>query len=87
MTTFFSVVVGLNHFLVTYLRCMTSSHPRKWPQWLPWAEFWFITNYGASTYMSPFRAPYGRDPPMMLKGSTIPSNIHSVNQLQQERGE
>ena len=75
----------VNRCLETYLRCMTGSQPRKWPQWLPWAEFWFNTNYSASTKMSPFKALYGRDPPLLLKGTTIPSKIESVNQLQQER--
>ena len=75
----------VNRCLETYLRCMTGSQPRKWPQWLPWAEFWFNTNYSASTKMSPFKALYGRDPPLLLKGTTIPSKIESINQLQQER--
>ncbi|WVZ22534.1 hypothetical protein V8G54_001078 [Vigna mungo] len=58
----------VNRCLETYLCCMTSTHPRKWPQWLSWAL-------------------YGRDPPLLLKGSTIPSKVQSVNQLQQERDE
>ncbi|WVZ19621.1 hypothetical protein V8G54_006943 [Vigna mungo] len=77
----------VNRCLETYLRCMTGTHPRKWPQWLSWAEFWFNTNYSISTKMSPFKALYGRDPPLLLKGSTIPSKVQSVNQLQQERDE
>ncbi|WVZ02752.1 hypothetical protein V8G54_023558 [Vigna mungo] len=77
----------VNRCLETYLRCMTSTHPRKWPQWLSWVEFWFNTNYSSSTKMSPFKALYGRDPPLLLKGSTIPSKVQSVNQLQQERDE
>ncbi|KOM54767.1 hypothetical protein LR48_Vigan10g065900 [Vigna angularis] len=74
----------VNRCLETYLRCMTGSQPRKWPQWLPWAKFWFNTNYSASTKMTPFKALYGRDPPLIFKGNTIPSKIQSVNQLQQE---
>ncbi|XP_047161824.1 uncharacterized protein LOC124831784 [Vigna umbellata] len=35
--------------------------------------------------MSLFKALYGRDPPLLLKGTTIPSKVQSVNQLQQER--
>ncbi|WVZ08755.1 hypothetical protein V8G54_022101 [Vigna mungo] len=77
----------VNHCLETYLRCMIGTHPRKWPQWLSWPEFWFNTNYNISTKMSPFKALYGRDPPLLLKGSTIPSKVQSVNQLQQERDE
>ncbi|WVY97031.1 hypothetical protein V8G54_029182 [Vigna mungo] len=77
----------VNRCLETYLRCMTGTHPRKWPQWLSWAEFWFNTNYSISTKMSPFKALYGCDPPLLLKGSTIPSKVQTVNQLQQERDE
>jgi len=35
--------------------------------------------------MTPFKALYSRDPPLLLQGTTIPSKIDSVNQLQQER--
>jgi len=35
--------------------------------------------------MTPFKALYGRDPPLLLKGTTIPSKIESVNQFQDER--
>jgi len=75
----------VNRCLETYLRCMTGSQPKLWPSWLPWAEFWFNTNYHASSKMTPFKALYGRDPPLLLKGTTIPSKIESVNQLQVER--
>jgi len=37
--------------------------------------------------MTPFKNLYGRDPPLILKGITIPSRVESINQLQQEHGE
>lgn len=35
--------------------------------------------------LTPFKALYGRDPPYLLKGSTIPSVVEEVNVLTQER--
>jgi len=35
--------------------------------------------------MTPFKALYGHDPPLLLKGTTIPCKIESVNQFQDER--
>lgn len=64
---------------------MTGSHPKIWPTWLPWTEFWSNTNYNASSKVTSFKDLYGRDPPLVLKGITIPSKVASVNQLQEER--
>lgn len=37
--------------------------------------------------MTPFKVLYDRDPSLILKGTTIPSKLESINQLQQERDE
>lgn len=37
--------------------------------------------------MTPFKVLYDRDPSLILKGTTIPSKVESINQLQQERDE
>lgn len=37
--------------------------------------------------MSPFQALYGRDPPLLLHGTTIPSKLEAVNVLQADRDE
>ena len=71
----------VNRCLETYLRCLTGSKPKQWPEWLSWAEFWYNTNYTSATRMTPFKALYGHDPPILLKGTTIPSAIEEVNQL------
>ncbi|WVY92875.1 hypothetical protein V8G54_031963 [Vigna mungo] len=46
---------------------------KQWPTRLPWVEFWFNTNYNASSQMTTFKALYGCDPPLILQGTTIPS--------------
>jgi len=71
----------VNRCLEVYLRCLTGTKSKKWVFCLPWAEFWFNTNYNASSKMSPFKALYGHDPPHTLKGSTIPSRLEKVNKL------
>jgi hypothetical protein len=37
--------------------------------------------------LTPFKALYGRDPPHLLKGSTIPSAVEEVHVLTQERNQ
>lgn len=37
--------------------------------------------------MTPFRALYGQDPPLLLKGTTVPSRVDEVNKLTQQRDE
>lgn len=66
-------------------RCLTGTKPKQWPKWLGWAEFWFNTNYNSSLKLTSFKALYGRDPPHLLKGTTIPSLLEEVNELTQER--
>ncbi|WVZ19426.1 hypothetical protein V8G54_006748 [Vigna mungo] len=61
------------------------TQPKQWPTWLLWAEFWFNTNYSTCSKITPFKASYGCDPPLILKGITIPSKVESVNQVQEER--
>ena len=52
-----------------------------------WAEFWFNANYNISTKMSPFKALYGQEPPLLVKGADIPSRLEKVNQLSKDRDE
>ena len=52
----------VNRCLEVCLQCITGTKPKKWASCLPWAEFWFNTNYIASSKMSPFKALYGHDP-------------------------
>lgn len=67
------------------LRCLTGTNPKHWPKWLSWAELWFNTNYNSSTKLTPFKALYGRDPPQLLKGTTVPSVVEELNRLTSAR--
>lgn len=39
----------LNRCLKTYLCCFVNSKQKQWLQWLPWAEYWYNTNYHTTT--------------------------------------
>lgn len=69
-----------NRCLETYLRCFVEPTPKLWLDWLPWAKFWFNNNFNSSAGMTPFKALYGRDPPLLLKVGAIPSRVEEVNQ-------
>ena len=53
----------VNKSLETYLRCFTSAQPRKWFQWLSWAEWSYNTSYHTSSKFTPFEVVYGYPPP------------------------
>ncbi|WVZ20514.1 hypothetical protein V8G54_007836 [Vigna mungo] len=74
-------VQGKDTILVVVDRLRT--HPRKWPQWLSLAEFWFNTYYSASTKMSPFEALYGCDPLVMLGIKRKPMQSTRLNGCKQ----
>lgn len=47
-----------------YLHCFCSEQPKKWSQWISWAEYWYNTTYNSSIGMTPFQVVYGRAPPL-----------------------
>eukprot|EP00253_Pinus_taeda_P030421 PITA_30421 len=76
---------AVNKCLQTYLRCFTSEKQHLWVQWLPLAEWWYNTNYHATTKMTPYEAVYGQflpSPTSYLKGC---SKVQAVDQLLQHR--
>lgn len=75
----------INRCLETFLRCFVGPKPKKWLDWLAWAEFWYNTTFQSSAGMTPFKAVYGRDPPLLIKGCAVPSKVEEVNQLVQAR--
>lgn len=55
----------VNRCLENYLRCMTTSRPNQWKQWLSVAEWWYSTNFHTSLQCTPFDALYGCTPPQL----------------------
>lgn len=55
-----------NRTLEQYLRCYVHQNPRKWEEYLSWAEYWYNTTYHASTKRTPFEIVYGRQPPNLV---------------------
>lgn len=76
---------AVNKCLETYLRCFTSEKQHLWVQWLPLAEWWYNTNYHATTKMTPYEAVYGQLPPSPTSYLTGCSKVQAVDQLLQHR--
>ena len=77
---------AVNKCVETYLRCLTGTKPKQGPKWLSWAEYWYDTNYHGSIKMTPFKALYGRDPPILQRG-VGEANVDEVQLLMQERNQ
>ena len=63
----------LNRMVEMYLRCLTSSKPKEWVQWLPWVKYCYNTSTHSTYNVTPFELVYGRPPPTLLsyfKGTT-----------------
>lgn len=76
---------NLNRSLEQYLHCVTGERPTEWLKDLPWAEWWYNTNYHSAIQMTPFQAVYGYTPPrieLYLPGSTA---VHEVDCQLQDR--
>ena len=54
---------AVNWALDMYLCCFTSSRPKEWVQWVPWAEFCYNTSLHASTRKTPFKVCMEESPP------------------------
>eukprot|EP00253_Pinus_taeda_P011588 PITA_11588 len=76
---------AVNKCLETYLSCFTSEKQHLWVQWLPLAEWWYNTNYHATTKMTPYEAVYGQLPPSPTSYLTGCSKVQAVDQLLQHR--
>ncbi|CAA0835568.1 Unknown protein, partial [Striga hermonthica] len=58
-----------NRTLEQYLRCYVHQFPKRWENYLLWAEYWYNTTYHSSTKATPFELVYGRKPPTIVSYS------------------
>lgn len=65
----------LNWTLEQYLCCFAHEQPKKWLEWIPWAEDSYNTAVHSSNKISPFEAVYGVAPPTLF--SYIPSTLNA----------
>ena len=53
--------------------------PRKWVEWLPWAEYSYNTYLHSSTKVIPFEALYGIPPPSLHAYISGTSKVQAVD--------
>lgn len=58
---------AVNKCVEMFLRCFTADNPKSWYKALNWAEYWYNSSFHTSIGMTPFKALYGRDPPMVVQ--------------------
>ena len=75
----------VNRTLEQYLRCFAGDQPRKWFEWIPWAEFSYNTSTHSSTKMTPFEAVYGIPPPRLLAYVPGTSHVQAVDEYLRDR--
>ncbi|KAJ0482832.1 putative nucleotidyltransferase, Ribonuclease H [Helianthus annuus] len=77
----------VNRTLEQYLRCFTGDNPKKWHEWLPWAEYSYNTSTHASTKMMPFQVVYGRVPPKLIPYIRGTAQVQEVETYLNDRDE
>lgn len=75
----------INRVLEQYLRCFTGNQPRRWVEWLPWAEYSYNTSVHSSTLITPFEAVYGIKPPDLLSYVPGTSRVAAVDTCLRDR--
>ncbi|KAM1172602.1 hypothetical protein ACFX2G_023167 [Malus domestica] len=75
----------MNRCLETYLRSFVGGQPRRWVQWLPWAEWCFNTSYHSSAKFTPFELVYGFPPPQIIPYEFGTARVATVEQSLLER--
>ncbi|KAL2490354.1 Transposon Tf2-8 polyprotein [Abeliophyllum distichum] len=77
----------VNRRVETYLRCFASVKPKRWFQFLHWAEFSYNTSFHVSVQFTLFRILSGRDPSPLLPFAKGATAVTSLEQQLYERDE
>lgn len=75
----------VNRILEQYLRCFVCDKPKKWVDWLLWAEYSYNTSTHTSTKLTPFQVVYGRLPPQLLPYIPGTTQVQAVDDYLQDR--
>ncbi len=70
-----------------YLQCFTSSRPKEWTWWIPWAQFCYNSSIHSATKKTPFEVVYGRKPPTLLSYVAGTTKTEAVDKELQTRDE
>lgn len=76
-----------NRGLEQYLRAFTAAKPSKWANFLPWAELALNCFHHSALDTSPYRALYGRDPPLLVASPPSAKTPPNVAEMIRQRGE
>uniref|UniRef100_A0A3B3XMZ2 Gypsy retrotransposon integrase-like protein 1 n=1 Tax=Poecilia mexicana TaxID=48701 RepID=A0A3B3XMZ2_9TELE len=68
----------LNQEMEATLRCVSSSNPEDWAQYLPWVEYAHNSHISVATGLSPFEVSLGYQPPLL----SVDENEISVTSVQ-----
>jgi hypothetical protein len=77
----------VNKVLQQYLRCFVHEQPRRWGEFLHWAEWHYNTAIHTSTGLSPFQVVYGRAPPNLTDYVPGTTALQAVEATMMERTE
>lgn len=75
-----------NRGLEQYLRAFAADRPSKWCNFLPWAELALNCFHHAALGTSPYRALYGREPPLLVASPPSAATPPKVADLIKQRG-
>eukprot|EP00268_Persea_americana_P008229 TRINITY_DN13177_c0_g1_i1.p1 TRINITY_DN13177_c0_g1~~TRINITY_DN13177_c0_g1_i1.p1 ORF type:complete len:356 (-),score=41.18 TRINITY_DN13177_c0_g1_i1:3103-4170(-) len=77
----------VNRILEQYLRCFASDQPKKWVEWIPWAEYSYNSTPHSATKLTPFEAVYGLPPTTLLYYILGTTKVAAVDSFLQDRDE
>ncbi|XP_019248736.1 PREDICTED: uncharacterized protein LOC109228004 [Nicotiana attenuata] len=69
----------VNRTIEMYLRCLVGDYPKKWVDWLPWAEYCYNTSFHTALQTTPFKVVYGRDHPRLLSYVAGSSRVEAID--------